>query len=178
MRASFLVGNYGAIEIETSISDSPLFFFLCPRPRESGFRYKLASGGAFNALVKVSLKFVKPLLDHHLPVAHAKTGKGAPLPMTSKGWKKLRAPIKVYLNSVAQLMSQLTDSDAQNFVLHYDRALCPYYACKSPLKQDSLWDGGVALGFTTCALRACMHPLFYVLLLSAFGGLHCDDDKT
>jgi hypothetical protein len=104
-------------------------------------RYKLASGGAFNSLVKVSLKYVKPLLDHHLPVAHAKTGKGAPLPMTSKGWKKLRAPIKVYLNSVAQLMSQLTDADAQNFVLHYDRALCPYYACESknaPISRPAL----------------------------------------
>ena len=93
-------------------------------------RYKLASSGTFNALIKCACKYVGPLLDHHLPVKHAKIGKGTPLPSTSKAWKKFRAPVKVYLESIAQLLSQLKDPDAANFVLHYDKLLCPYYACK------------------------------------------------
>lgn len=100
----------------------PVFFF-------SWRRYRLASGGTFNALIKCACKYVGPLLNHHLPVKHAKIGKGTPLPSTSKAWKKFRAPVKVYLESIAQLLSQLKDPDAANFVLHYDKMLCPYYAC-------------------------------------------------
>ena len=106
------------------LTASPPFLVL-------GCRFRLASGGTFNALIKCACKYVGPLLDHHLPVKHAKIGKGTPLPSTSKLWKKFRAPVKVYLESIAQLLSQLKDPDAANFVLHYDKILCPYYACKS-----------------------------------------------
>eukprot|EP00729_Bicosta_minor_P007451 gene7451-24512_t len=98
-------------------------------------RYRLASGGTFNALIKCACKYVGPLLNHHLPVKHAKIGKGTPLPSTSKAWKKFRAPVKVYLESIAQLLSQLKDPDAANFVLHYDKMLCPYYACFPKLNR-------------------------------------------
>jgi nucleolar complex protein 2 len=80
---------------------------------------------------------VPPLLDHHLPV-RSKMGKGAPLPSTSKAWKKLKVPIKVYLQSVTQLLSQLTDPEAERFVLHYVKALCPYLACFPKLNRAHL----------------------------------------
>lgn len=106
-----------------------------PRTVPMLFRYKLASAETFNALVKSCLRHIPPLLANHLPVANAKPGKGTPLPSTSKGWKKLRSPIKVFLQSILQLIKTLSDPDAEGFVLSCALPLCEYYACFPKLNR-------------------------------------------
>jgi len=91
-------------------------------------RFRVGSGATFNALIKCALKFSEPLLKHHLKLAKGKATKGAPLPSTSKAWKRFKGSVKVYLATVLQMLTQLTDENAELFVLTHAFHLCPYFA--------------------------------------------------
>eukprot|EP00039_Didymoeca_costata_P009682 m.128942 g.128942 ORF g.128942 m.128942 type:complete len:780 (-) comp14568_c0_seq6:1072-3411(-) len=107
-----------------------VFYDVCGRKKDSDTesKYTLASGATYNALVKNSLWYIPKVLDHHLKVENPKADRGAPLPTTAKGWKKLRAPIKILLQSILELFSELADGDAKCFALRQCLQLCPYYA--------------------------------------------------
>jgi len=91
-------------------------------------RFRVGSGATFNALIKCALKFSEPLLKHHLKLSKGKPTKGTPLPSTSKAWKRFKGSVKVYLATVLQMLTQLTDENAELFVLTHAFHLCPYYA--------------------------------------------------
>ena len=103
-------------------------------------------------------RFSEPLLKHHLKLSKGKPTKGTPLPSTSKAWKRFKGSVKVYLATVLQMLTQLTDENAELFVLTHAFHLCPYYAskfaCACVLFPCIKWCA-CAPNIFACACHAC-----------------------
>ncbi|KAM8927061.1 nucleolar complex protein 2 homolog [Pelodytes ibericus] len=110
-------------------------------------KFKVADSAVFNALVSFCIRDLFSHLDKKLEV---KPGKGTkmPNPASCALWKKLRLDIKMYLNSVIQLLTCLTEATVGAAVLQHVNTTVYYYMCfpkqtRLLLKQSIvLWSTG------------------------------------
>ncbi|XP_077106146.1 nucleolar complex protein 2 homolog isoform X1 [Ranitomeya variabilis] len=91
-------------------------------------KFKVADTAVFNALVTFCIKDLFVLLEKKLQL---KPAKGTKLvnPTDSALWKKLRLDIKMYLNSVIQLLNCLTESTVSAAVLQHVNNTVHFYLC-------------------------------------------------
>ncbi|XP_063799195.1 nucleolar complex protein 2 homolog isoform X2 [Pseudophryne corroboree] len=110
-------------------------------------KFKVTDTAVFNALVTFCIRDLFVHLEKKLDL---KPAKGTKLlnPSNSALWKKLRLDIKMYLNSVIQLLSCLTEATVCAAVLQHVNSTVHYYLCfpkhtRQLLKQAiALWSTG------------------------------------
>ncbi|KAM4016395.1 nucleolar complex protein 2 homolog [Anomaloglossus baeobatrachus] len=91
-------------------------------------KFKVTDTAVFNALVTFCIKDLFVHLEKKLQL---KPAKGTKLvnPTNSALWKKLRLDIKMYLNSVIQLLNCLTESTVSAAVLQHVNNTVHFYLC-------------------------------------------------
>ncbi|XP_053307926.1 nucleolar complex protein 2 homolog [Spea bombifrons] len=114
---------------------------------EDPSKFKVADSTVFNALVSFCIRDLFVHLDKKLQMKPT-TGNKMPNPSSSGLWKKLRLDIKMYLNSIIQLLSCLTEATVGTAVLQHVNSTVHYYLCfpkhtRLLLKQAiNLWSTG------------------------------------
>ncbi|KAM4704375.1 nucleolar complex protein 2 homolog [Rhinophrynus dorsalis] len=114
---------------------------------EDPSKFKVADSSVFNSLVSFCIRDLFVHLEKKLQL---KPAKGTKLvnPSSSSLWKKLRLDIKMYLNSVIQLLTCLTEATVGAAVLQHVNSIIHFYLCfpkhtRLLLKQAiALWSQG------------------------------------
>ncbi|KAF7657743.1 hypothetical protein LDENG_00022740 [Lucifuga dentata] len=96
---------------------------------EGQCRYKVADSSVFNALVLFCIRDMYTALQRMLKLKPAKEAKKLTLPSSSPKWQKNQIDIKMYLSSIVQLLSCLTEATVISAVLRHANQLIPYYLC-------------------------------------------------
>ncbi|KAG8434433.1 hypothetical protein GDO86_012702 [Hymenochirus boettgeri] len=110
-------------------------------------KFKVADSSVFNALVSFCIRDLFVHLEKKLQL---KTPKGSKMvnPSSSALWKRIRLDIKMYINSVIQLLTCLTEATVGAAVLQHVNNTVHYYLCfpkhaRNLLKQCILlWSTG------------------------------------
>ncbi|CAN2388248.1 nucleolar complex associated 2 homolog (S. cerevisiae), partial [Pristimantis euphronides] len=95
---------------------------------EDPSKFVVADSAVFNAIITFCIKDLFVYLEKKLAL---KPAKGTKLvnPSSSGLWKKLRLDIKMYLNSILQLLSCLTESTVSTAVLQHVNSIVHFYLC-------------------------------------------------
>lgn len=92
-------------------------------------KYRVEGNDVFNSLIQTCLKNVLGVVQKHLGIDPAKPTKTRPLlPSSSKKWSQVKGTVKLYLNSILQILRKLSDPPMLCVVLRHTHVLCPYYA--------------------------------------------------
>lgn len=112
-------------------------------------KYRVEGSDVFNSLIQTCLKNVLGVIQNHLGIDPAKSAKARPsLPSSSKKWSQVKATMKLYLNSVLQVLRKLSDPSMLCVVLRHTHVLCPYYASFPKItrafvkRMVRMWSGG------------------------------------
>nr|DBA16276.1 TPA: hypothetical protein GDO54_003685 [Pyxicephalus adspersus] len=110
-------------------------------------KFKITETNVFNALVTFCIRDLFVYLEKKMDVKPAK-GARLPNPSSCTLWKKLRLDIKMYLNSVIQLLNCVTEASVAAALLQHVNSTVYFYLCfpkhtRQLLKQAiSLWSTG------------------------------------
>ncbi|XP_029435095.1 nucleolar complex protein 2 homolog isoform X4 [Rhinatrema bivittatum] len=111
-------------------------------------KYKVADTAVFNALVSFCIRDLFECLQKKLQFKGRKEKSNLVLPSSCHLWGKLRLDIKMYLSSIIQLLSCLTEASVGMAVLQHVNVMVPYFLCfprhsRMLLKQAiMLWSTG------------------------------------
>ncbi|XP_069097223.1 nucleolar complex protein 2 homolog isoform X1 [Pleurodeles waltl] len=111
-------------------------------------KFKVADSAVFNALVSFCIRDLFVLLEKKLQLKQTKGKTKMMAPSSSPLWGRLRLHVKMYLSSVIQLLSCITEASVGAAVLQHVNATVPYYLCfpkqtRMLLKQSiTLWSTG------------------------------------
>ncbi|XP_051787001.1 nucleolar complex protein 2 homolog [Erpetoichthys calabaricus] len=92
-------------------------------------KYKVEDSMVFNALVSLCVQDLFGPLDKMLKLKPNKDTKKLVLPSSSPRWQRLQIDIKMYLLSLVQLLSCLTESSVIRAVLRHSIQLVSFFLC-------------------------------------------------
>lgn len=138
----------------------------------------ITTSSVFNALVVACFQHVPHTLHHHLPttVPTRPKGKGACLPSSQGGWRRVRATVRQYLCDLLTLVGHLQDTAMQCSVLKQIQTLSIYFVCFPKLLRKlnkvlvAKWcsgDNHVQVLAFLCLRRIVLHqphPALHLLL--------------
>nr|XP_033777570.1 nucleolar complex protein 2 homolog isoform X2 [Geotrypetes seraphini] len=92
-------------------------------------KYQVSDSVVFNALVSFCIRDLFGCVQKKLQTKQKKSKTRLALPSSCPLWGKFRLDIKMYLNSIIQLLSCLTEVSVAMAVLQHANAIMPYFLC-------------------------------------------------
>lgn len=92
-------------------------------------------GQVFNSLVIACLRYVRPTIEHHLPLPSSITTKKLILPSSLKSWGRLRSIIKLYLADILQLLKGVSQDSMICAILRHIEGIWIYFCCFPKLSR-------------------------------------------